>query len=371
MTDRLLELSEAGVSIWLDDLSRDRIETGNLAELIDKSHVVGVTSNPSIFAAALAKGARYDHQIGELTRAGADLDTVVEELTTTDVRNACDIFRSAFEASGHIDGRVSIEVAPGLAHDTEATVAQAAALWAKVGRPNLMIKIPATVEGYPAIRDTLAAGIPVNVTLIFGLGQYAEVMKAFIEGIEGAHRNGHDLSKIHSVASFFVSRVDTEIDKRLTATGGHDELLGRAGVANARAAYEAFEKFFDTDRWRALAAAGATIQRPLWASTGVKNPAYRDTMYVDDLVVADTVNTMPEKTMRAFADHGDLRGDQVRPHLADARQVLDALAAAGVDYDDVISVLMREGVDKFLTAWSELLESVRTAMDAATSGAAQ
>ncbi len=365
MTDRLQQLSDAGVSIWLDDLSRDRIETGNLADLIANSHVVGVTSNPSIFAAALAKGERYDAQTAELTRAGADLDAVVEELTTTDVRNACDIFRPVFDATGHTDGRVSIEVAPGLAYDTAATVAQAAVLWAKVGRPNLMIKIPATVEGYAAIRDTLAAGISVNVTLIFGLGQYGEVMKAYVEGIEAAQRNGHDLSEIHSVASFFVSRVDTEIDKRLGEIGGHDALLGKAGVANARAAYEAFERFFSGDRWEALAAAGANIQRPLWASTGVKNPAYRDTMYVDDLAVADTVNTMPEKTMDAVADHGDIRGDQVHPHLDEARQVLADVAAAGVDYDEVIDLLIKEGVDKFVAAWAELLDSVGTAMKSA------
>jgi len=367
MTDRLQELSEAGVSIWLDDLSRDRIETGNLASLIADSHVVGVTSNPSIFAAALANGARYDAQTTELTRGGADLDTVVEELTTTDVRDACDILRPVYDATGHVDGRVSIEVEPGLAHDTDATTARAAALWAKVGRPNLMIKIPGTPEGCPAIRDTLAAGIPVNVTLIFGLDQYAEVMKAYLDGIEAALANGHDISQIHSVASFFVSRVDTEIDKRLGEIGGHDDLLGRAGVANARAAYEAFESFFTGERWERLAAAGANLQRPLWASTGVKNPDYRDTMYVDDLVVGDTVNTMPEKTLDAVADHADIRGDQVRPHYADAREVLAAVAAAGVDYDDVIEVLIKEGVQKFVTAWDELLESVRTAMKAAGS----
>jgi len=365
MTDRLLELSEAGVSIWLDDLSRDRIETGNLADLIRRAHVVGVTTNPSIFAAALAKGERYDAQVRELTRAGADLDAVVEELTTTDVRNACDIFAAVFEASDHVDGRVSIEVAPGLAHDTVATVSQALELWTKVNRPNLLVKIPATVEGYDAIRDTLAAGVSVNVTLIFGLDQYRHVMQAYVDGLEAAQRNGHDLAGLHSVASFFVSRVDTEIDNRLQALGGHDDLLGRAGVANARAAYEAFEEFFSGERWEALVAAGANPQRPLWASTGVKNPAYRDTMYVDDLVVGDTVNTMPEKTLDAVADHSEIRGDQVRPHYAEAREVLAALADAGVDYDDVIAVLIREGVDKFVTAWDELLETVRTAMSAA------
>jgi transaldolase len=364
MSDRLKKLSEAGVSIWLDDLSRERLETGNLAELVKNSSVVGVTTNPSIFAGALADGDRYNDQVRQLAAAGADLDRTVFELTTTDVREACDVLRDVWEATDGVDGRVSIEVSPTLAHDTAATVAEARKLWARVDRPNLLIKIPGTSEGCPAITETLAAGISVNVTLIFGLTQYQDVMNAFIDGVEQAHANGHDLSTLHSVASFFVSRVDTEIDARLDKSGADAALKGRAGVANARLAYEAFEQFFATDRWAKLAAAGARRQRPLWASTGVKNPDYDDTMYVIDLVVEDTVNTMPEKTLDAVADHGEVAGDQVRPHYADARATMDALAAAGIDYDDVIAVLISEGVDKFVKAWAELQMSVRASLEA-------
>jgi transaldolase len=359
MSDHLKQLSEAGVSIWLDDLSRERLESGNLADLVKNDSVVGVTTNPSIFAAALADGERYDDQVRELAGQGADVNRVVFDLTTTDVRNACDVLRGAFDESDGVDGRVSIEVAPDLAHDSEATIASAKKLWAEVDRPNLFIKIPATTEGAPAISDVLGEGISVNVTLIFGLERYQHVMDAYLTGLEKAKANGHDLSKIHSVASFFVSRVDTEIDKRLDAAGGHDELKGKAGVANARLAYEAYEKFFSGDRWEALKAAGANRQRPLWASTGVKNPDYDDTMYVVDLAVDNTVNTMPEKTLDAVKDHGKVRGDQVRPHYAGAAQVMADLAAAGVDYDDVIATLETEGVDKFVASWNELLETVK------------
>lgn len=365
MSDRLKELSAAGVSIWLDDLSRERIESGNLAALVAGSSVVGVTTNPSIFAGALANGERYNAQVSELARQGSDVDHTVFELTTTDVRNACDVLRGVWDASGGVDGRVSIEVSPTLAHDTAATVAEARKLWDAVDRPNLLIKIPGTPEGCPAITETLAAGISVNVTLIFGLGQYHQVMEAYVAGIEQALGNGHDLSKIHSVASFFVSRVDTEIDARLDAAGADPSLKGRAGVANARLAYQAFEKFFDTERWTVLEGSGARRQRPLWASTGVKNPEYDDTMYVIDLVVDDTVNTMPEKTLDAVADHGVVAGDRVRPFYADARATMDQLAAAGIDYDDVIAVLIREGVEKFVTAWTELLETVGASLEQA------
>ncbi|MDT9592444.1 transaldolase [Nocardioides zeae] len=365
MSDRLKALADAGVSIWLDDLSRERIETGNLAELVAERSVVGVTTNPSIFAAALADGERYDEQLRSLAADGADIDRVVFELTTTDVRNAADVLRETYDATGGVDGRVSIEVAPGLAHDTDATLASAKELAAAVDRPNAMIKIPATTEGAPAISDTLAEGISVNVTLIFGLERYQAVMEAYVSGLEKALENGHDLSTIHSVASFFVSRVDSEIDKRLEAAGADAELFGKAGVANARLAYQAFEKFFSGERWERLAAAGAHRQRPLWASTGVKNPDYRDTMYVTDLVVADTVNTMPEKTMDAFADHGEVEGDLVTTRYDDARAVLDAVAAAGVSYDDVIAQLEQEGVQKFVDSWDELLETVRNQLDAA------
>jgi transaldolase len=361
MSDRLKELSQAGVSIWLDDLSRERLETGNLADLVKTSSVVGVTTNPSIFAAALANGARYDDQVRELAAQGADVEGTVFALTTTDVRDACDVLREVWEATDGVDGRVSIEVSPTLAHDATATAVEARKLWAEVDRPNLLIKIP----GCPAITETLAAGISVNVTLIFGLDQYAEVMKAFIEGIEQAQGNGHDLSKIHSVASFFVSRVDTEIDARLDASGAAAGLKGRAGIANARLAYEAFEKFFDTERWTNLEGSGARKQRPLWASTGVKNPEYDDTMYVIDLVVEDTVNTMPEKTMESVADHGKVAGDRIRPFYADAHATMAELAAAGIDYDDVIAVLITEGVDKFIKAWTELLSGVEASLEQA------
>jgi transaldolase len=372
MTDRLKQLSDAGVSIWLDDLSRERIETGNLADLMTNQHVVGVTSNPSIFQSALSNGERYDAQIRELAALGTDRDQAVRVITTDDVRNACEIMRPAYDASGAVDGRVSIEVSPGIAHDTDASVAEAADLWKTVDQPNLLIKIPGTKEGWPAITESIANGISINVTLIFGLDQYRHVMEAYVAGLEKARANGHDLSGIHSVASFFVSRVDTEIDKRLealsSAEGADTELSGlqgKAGVANARLAFKAYEEFFAGERWAALEAAGAHKQRPLWASTGVKNPDYKDTMYVDDLVVENTVNTMPEKTLDAVADHGEISGDQVRPFYDDAEAHMRALADAGIDYDDVIKVLIKEGVDKFIKAWDELLESVTEALEAA------
>jgi transaldolase len=369
MTDRLQQLSDAGVSIWLDDLSRERLETGNLADLVEHSHVVGVTTNPSIFQAALSKGERYDAQIREQAALGSDTDQTVRVLTTDDVREACKVLRRVFDATDTVDGRVSIEVSPGLAHDADATVAEAADLWKTVAEPNLFIKIPGTPEGCPAITETLGAGISVNVTLIFGLDQYADVMEAYVAGLEKARENGHDLATIHSVASFFVSRVDTEIDKRLDATtsgpGTDPALKGKAGVANARLAFQAYEKFFSGDRWASLEADGARKQRPLWASTGVKNPDYDDTMYVVDLVVEDTVNTMPEATMNAVADHGEVTGDRVRPFYDDAAAHMAALAEAGIDYDDVIAVLIKEGVEKFVTAWTELGETVTTQLEQA------
>ena len=367
MTDRLRELTEAGVSIWLDDLSRERLETGNLAELMATHAVVGVTTNPTIFAGAMAEGERYDDQVRELAASGTDVDEAVFVLTTTDVRDACDVLRPAYDASDGVDGRVSIEVAPDLAHDTEATIASAHRLWREVERDNLFIKIPATTAGAPAITTSLGDGICVNVTLIFGLERYQEVMEAYLEGLERAHAVGRDLSKIQSVASFFVSRVDTEIDKRLEAIGTDEALAlrGKAGVANARLAYQAFERFFTGERWEVLEAAGARHQRPLWASTGVKNPDYRDTMYVTDLVVPETVNTMPEKTLQAFADHGEVQGDQVRTAYADAAEVMADLRGVGIDYDDVIAVLEREGVDKFVTSWHELLDTVRDQLKSA------
>lgn len=368
-TNPLQQLTEAGVSIWLDDLSRERIETGNLADLVEHKFVVGVTTNPAIFQAALADGERYDPQVRELAAAGADVDAATRTITTDDVREACKVMRPVFDATNGVDGRVSIEVSPGLAHDTEATVTEAAELWKTVGEPNLFIKIPGTPEGWPAITETLANGMSVNVTLIFGLDQYRSVMEAYVAGLEQAAENGHDLSSIHSVASFFVSRVDSEIDKRLQATtegpGTDPELLGKAGVANARLAFKAYEEFFTGDRWEALAAQGANTQRPLWASTGVKNPDYDDTMYVVDLAVENTVNTMPEKTLEAVADHGEVRGDRVRPFYDDAAAHMKALEEAGVDYDDVIAVLIKEGVDKFVVAWDELQSTLAASLEAA------
>lgn len=366
MSDRLKALAEAGVSIWLDDLSRERIETGNLAGLIEHQSVVGVTTNPTIFAAAIANGERYDEQVRGLVADGADVDKVIFELTTEDVRNACDIL-APVAASTADDGRVSIEVEPTLANDTQGTIDSAKALWAAVQRPNALIKIPATLEGLPAITAAIAAGISVNVTLIFSTERYRAVMDAYLAGLEQAKAAGLDLSTIRSVASFFVSRVDTEIDARLDKIGTDEALAlrGKAAVANARLAYAAFEEVFSSDSWKALAAEGANAQRPLWASTGVKNPAYPDTLYVSDLVVADTVNTMPEKTLQAFADHGEVTGDQVTGRGAEAQSVFDALAGVGVDLDDVFLSLESEGVDKFKASWIELQDTVKGQMEKA------
>ncbi|NLW99068.1 MAG: transaldolase [Actinomycetales bacterium] len=361
-------LAEAGVSIWLDDLSRERIESGNLQELIESKGVVGVTTNPSIFQAALAQGEAYTPQIEQLAEAGATVDEAVFALTTDDVRAACDIFMPLYEASDGVDGRVSIEVDPRLAHDTAATVESARALHATVDRPNLLIKIPATVEGLPAITQTLAEGISVNVTLIFSLDRYRAVMSAFLTGLEQARAAGLDLSTLHSVASFFVSRVDTEVDKRLDALGTEvaTALRGRAGIANARLAYQAYEEVFSTPRWQNLADDGARPQRPLWASTGVKDPAYPDTMYVTELVAPGTVNTMPEKTLDAFIDHGEVISTTVvTDGYAEASKVLDDLEVLGIRYQEVTALLEREGVDKFVSAWDELLAGIATELEKA------
>lgn len=360
-------LSEVGVSIWLDDLNRSMLEQGDLTKLAAEKNVVGVTTNPTIFATALSDGAAYDEQVKELAAGGADVDDAVFVITTDDVRNACDQFRSVYDDTDGQDGRVSIEVDPRLAKDTDGTVDSAKKLWATVDRPNAMIKIPATVEGLPAISAVLAEGISVNVTLIFSLQRYRDVMNAYLEGLEQAKRNGHDLSTIRSVASFFVSRVDSEIDKRLDQIASDEAkaLRGKAGVANARLAYQAFEEVFSTPRWESLADDGAHVQRPLWASTGVKNPEYKDTMYVVDLAVDNTVNTMPPKTLDALADHGEVAGDQVTGQYANAREVLAQLDTVGVDYDDVVKVLEDEGVSKFEDSWGELLESVKSELDKA------
>ncbi len=360
MSDNLRRLSAAGVAIWLDDLSRERLQKGTLAAMVRDAYVVGVTTNPSIFQNAISKSDLYDPQVHDLAVRGVHVDEAVRAITTADVREACDVLRAVYDASDGVDGRVSIEVDPRFAHEPEKTVAEARALWWAVDRPNLYIKIPGTVQCLPAIAQCLAEGISVNVTLIFSLARYRAVMEAFLDGIERAQKAGLPLERIGSVASFFVSRVDTEIDKRLDKLGTDEAkaLRGKAAVANARLAFEAYEEITAGERWAALAAAGAKPQRPLWASTGVKDPAYADTLYVDDLVTAGVVNTMPEATLNAVADHSAATGDTVRGHYAAARQVLTDLAAVGIDYDDVVDLLEREGVDKFMTAWQELLDSV-------------
>ena len=364
----LAALSAAGVSIWLDDLSRDRLQTGNLQELIDTKSVVGVTTNPSIFQAALSKGTAYDAQVSELAERGADVDATIRTVTTDDVRNACDVLAKQYEASEGVDGRVSIEVDPRLAHDTDKTILQAIELWKIVDRPNLLIKIPATEAGLPAITAVIAEGISVNVTLIFSVERHRAVMDAYLAGLEKAKEAGHDLSKIHSVASFFVSRVDTEIDKRLEKIGSDEAtaLRGQAGVANARLAYAAYEEVFvGGERYGPLKAGGARVQRPLWASTGVKNPDYSDTLYVTELVAPNTVNTMPEKTMDAVADHGVITGDTVTCTGDAAQEIFDKLTAVGIDLPDVFKVLEDEGVEKFEKSWLELIEATEGQLDAA------
>src|SRR6266704_4505301 len=360
MTDALATLSTAGVSIWLDDLSRERLVAGSLADLAASDHVVGVTTNPSIFAKAITGGEAYRPQLRDLAARGVGVPEALRALTTFDVRWACDVLRPAHDATGGVDGRVSIEVDPRLAHDTGATIAEARALWWLVDRPNLFIKIPAARQGIPAIAACLAEGISINVTLIFALRRYDAVMDAFLDGMERAAQAGHDLSSIASVASFFVSRVDTEVDARLDkiGTSAAAVLRGRAAIANARLAYQHYERMLASPRWAALAAAGARPQRPLWASTSVKDPAYPDTRYVTDLVAPGVVNTMPEATLRAVADHAQIPADSVRGHYGDARQVLSELRAAGVDYDDVTAGLERRGLELFDASWRELSDQL-------------
>jgi transaldolase len=366
-TSPLAQLAANGVSIWLDDLSRTRIRSGALRDIITNRSVSGVTTNPSIFAASIGKGEGYGDQVRELAAAGADASKAIFEITTTDVAEACDIFAGVYAESKGFDGRVSIEVEPTLAHQTAETVAQAKELFAKVNRENVMIKIPATKAGLPAITAVIAEGISVNVTLIFSLERYHEVIAAYIAGIKLAKAAGHDLSKIHSVASFFVSRVDTEIDKRLVAIGTPEAiaLKSKAALANARLAYQVYEQDFATAEWAELAAAGANKQRPLMASTGVKDPALSDTLYVTELVAPELVNTMPEKTMEAVYDHGVIPANSITSHYADAAAVLAAVEAQGISVAEVTQLLETEGVDKFVVSWGELIESVAAALEAA------
>jgi transaldolase len=359
--ENLADLSAAGVAVWLDDLSRDRIRSGNLQSLVDEHSVVGATTNPTIFAAAISGSDSYDDQVHALAIRKVDVQEALRTITAADVRDACDLFRPVHERQPG-DGRVSLEVAPGLAHDTDATNAEAAHLWWLVDRPNLYIKIPATEAGLPSIAESIARGISVNVTLIFSLDRYRGVMDAYLSGLEKRLADGGSIDGLASVASFFVSRVDTEIDKRLDKLGADPSLKGKAGIANAQLAYQAYEEVFSSDRWRALEAQGAVPQRPLWASTGVKNPEYSDTMYISELIAPGTVNTMPEKTMKAYADHG-APGTPVQKSYDEAAGVMKAVADAGVDLDDVFRVLEEEGVQKFVDAWDELTASVGSELE--------
>ena len=364
----LAQLSAAGVSIWLDDLSRERITSGGLQDLIENSNVVGVTTNPTIFAGALAKGEAYSEQVATLAAAGTNVTDSVFAITTDDVAAACDIFRPVFDSTEGQDGRVSIEVEPGLARDAAGTIAEAEELWKKVNRQNAMIKIPATVEGLEAITATTAVGISVNVTLIFSLERHRQVINAYLAGLEKAKAAGIDLKTIHSVASFFVSRVDSEINSRLEAIGTPEALAlkSKAGVANAQLAYQVYEQAFSSERAIGLLKGGANKQRPLWASTGVKDASLPDTLYVTELVAPEVVNTMPEKTMQATADHGVIPADSVTGSYAAANAVLDALAAQGISYNDVTQLLEEEGLAKFEVSWNELLDTVQTALTAAS-----
>lgn len=371
MTEKTQALSDAGVSIWLDDLSRERLETGNLQHLIDEKNVVGVTTNPTIFAAALKHGDVYAGQLRELAAQGLDVDAAVEKITTDDVRWAADILRPVYDRTNGYDGYVSIEVDPRLSRDTEGTLAMARRLWQTVDRPNVMIKIPATVEGLPAITAAIADGINVNVTLIFSIERYRSVMDAYLDGLTQAREKGLDLSRIASVASFFISRVDTAVDTVLDGTPGKSaDLKGKAAVANGVAAYQAYKDVFERDsrgRWAALRDAGARPQRPLWASTGVKNPDYRDTMYVEDLVAPGVVNTMPEATLNAVADHGNIAGDTMSGAADHARHVLKELDARGVKMSAVTKSLEDDGLAKFEQSWAQLLDTVQSGLDTARS----
>src|SRR4051794_14907101 len=359
--ENLAELSAAGVAVWLDDLSRDRIRSGNLQSLVDEYSVVGATTNPSIFAAAISGSDSYDDQVHALAVRKVDVQEALRTITAADVRDACDLFRPIADRQPG-DGRVSLEVAPGLAHDTDATNAEAAHLWWLVDRPNLYIKIPATEAGLPAIAETISKGISVNVTLIFSIDRYRGVMDAYLSGLEKRLADGGSIEGLASVASFFVSRVDTEIDKRLDKLGADPKLKGKAGIANAQLAYQAYEEVFSSDRWRALEAKGAVPQRPLWASTGVKNPEYADTLYISELIAPGIVNTMPEKTMKAYADHGE-PATPVQKSYDDAAAVLKSVSDAGVDLDDVFKVLEEEGVKKFVDSWDELTDSVKKELE--------
>jgi transaldolase len=360
MGKALTDLAAAGVAVWLDDLSRTRLHSGSLAASVEKGELVGITTNPTIFAKAIGSGSGYDDQVRDLALRGTAIGETLRLLTAWDVRAACDVLRPVYERSAKRDGRVSIEVDPRIAHDSARTAAEARGLWWLVDRPNLFIKIPATLEGLPAITESLAAGISVNVTLIFSVERYKAVLDAFLSGLEQRAAAGGSLEGIESVASFFVSRVDTEVDKRLDKLGSAEakRLRGEAAVANSRLAYEVYERMLGSARWHALAAKGAKAQRLLWASTGVKDKAYPDTKYVIELVARDTVNTMPEATLQAVADHGVVRGDTIRDSYAAAHATVADLAKIGIDLAEVADLLERQGVESFEKSWEELIASV-------------
>jgi transaldolase len=356
----LQQLHDHGQSVWIDYLSRPFVEDGELAELI-REGVRGVTSNPTIFQGAIAEGDAYDDQLREVLQSEDEPKEIFLALAARDIQAACDVLRPVHDEGGGQDGWVSLEVDPNLAHDTDGTIEEAARLHALVDRPNLLVKIPATPEGLPAIEETIARGIPVNVTLIFSLERHRAVAEAYVRGLQRLVDSGGDPGRIASVASFFVSRVDTEADKRLDEAG-HPELKGKLAIANAKLAYQSYKEIFSGADWEALAAKGATAQRCLWASTSTKNPEYRDVIYVEELIGAETVNTMPRETAKAFADHGELR-DTLEEDVEGARKLLDDLKAAGIDYDDVVAVLEREGVEKFAKSFRELFSDVEDKRD--------
>ncbi len=362
---RLQELSEHGQSVWLDYLSRDILESGKLAEMMDRDAVVGVTSNPTIFQKALASGDAYDDQLKGLLGHEEDLKEIFLALSADDVKGGLELLRPIFDASGGEDGYVSWEVDPEIAYDRERTYEEAKRLHEWIDEPNLYVKIPATAPGVGAIEDSVAAGRNINVTLIFSLQRHDEVMEAYIRGLERFAADGGDLATVRSVASFFVSRVDTEADKRLEQVGRND-LAGKLAIANAKLAYQNYKRVFSGDRWDRLAAKGANPQRCLWASTSTKNPAYRDVMYAEELIGPHTVNTMPEETIQAFEDHGEVRGDTVLEGVDEAHRLLEQLAAVGIDYDDVVATLEQEGVAKFSDSFTELLDGVRAKCEAVT-----
>jgi transaldolase len=359
----LHQLSAAGQSAWIDYLSRPFVHDGDLQALVGQG-IKGVTSNPTIFQSAIAEGDRYDDQLREVLKTETDPKEVFLALAIDDIRDACDVLRPVWDEAGENarDGWVSLEVDPNLAHDTQGTIDEARRLHELVDRPNLFVKIPATKEGLPAIEESIAAGIPINVTLIFSLERHREVAEAYVRGVERLADSGGDLSRMASVASFFVSRVDTEADKRLDAVGGHDELKGTLAIANAKLAYETYEEVFAGERWEALRAKGASAQRCLWASTSTKNPDYRDVLYVEELIGPDTVDTMPRETVEAFQDHGQVR-DSLTEDVDGARRTLEAFKAAGIDYDDVVQTLEREGVEKFAKSFQQLFADVEAKRD--------